>query len=104
MAVVLVLLLFVNEAFIVDAVAEATYTLEPPSESLKEFVDDIGLFARNMPGVAGVTPLGENTFLYQTEKQIPLVGKMAADFRIEKSVFGDSVTWYDRLHQHTTRR
>ncbi len=94
MAVLLFLFLFTNEAFIVDASTEATYKVELSRETLRGYVDDIGLFARNMPGVVAVRPLGSNKYLYQTEKTLPLAGKMSTDFLIQKSVIGDSVTLY----------
>jgi hypothetical protein len=92
------LFLLSNDAFVVNASTSASYVVELPRESLRSYVDDIGLFARNMPGVVAVTPIAENTFLYQTEKSIPLAGTMSTDFLIEKSVVGDSVTMYQSVN------
>lgn len=94
MAVFLFLFLFSSEVFIVDASTEASYNVELSRETLRGYVDDIGLFARNMPGVVSVRPLGNDKYLYQTEKTLPLAGKMSTDFVIQKSVIGDSVTMY----------
>ena len=46
--------------FVVDAGGEIQYTVEISRGALKEYVDDIGLFARNMPGVTGIEPLGND--------------------------------------------
>ena len=94
MSLLIFLCLFGENAFVVNASTTASYVVELPRESLRQYVDDIGLFARNMPGVVAVTPVGEGRFLYQTEKEIPLSGKMTTDFLIQKSVVGDSVTVY----------
>ncbi len=88
------LLLLGNDAFVVDASKQVSYNVDISRDSLRLFIDDIGLFARNMPGVVGVTPLGNNTFLYRTEKEIPFSGRMETTFLIEKVVEGDSVTVY----------
>jgi hypothetical protein len=80
--------------FTVDASTTASYTVSVSRESLRGYVDDIGLFARNMPGVVGVTPLGDGTYLYQTEKEIPLSASLKTDFIIQKETIGDSVTVY----------
>lgn len=83
-----------NESFVVDASKQISYDVRISRESLREYVDDIGLFARNMPGVVEVTPLGDDVYLYRTEKDIPLSGRMETEFIIQKSVDGDSVTEY----------
>ena len=97
MAILLFLFLLNDSPFIVDVTTTTSYKVEISREEMRGFVDDIGLFARHMPGVVSVKPLGENTFLYQTEKQIPLAGKMRTDFLIGKSVIGDSLTLYRSL-------
>jgi hypothetical protein len=97
LALLLFLFFFSNDAFVVNASTSASYVVDLPRESLRSYVDDIGLFARNMPGVVSVTPSGENRFLYQTEKKIPLAGTMTTDFLIQKSVVGDSVTIYESV-------
>jgi carbon monoxide dehydrogenase subunit G len=83
-----------NDPFVVDASKEISYDVEISRASLREYVDDIGLFARNMPGVVSVTPQGEDTYLYKTAKEIPLSGRLETDFLIRKSTEGDSVTIY----------
>jgi hypothetical protein len=93
LAVMLVALL-PDLPFVADASAERTYTVNISREDLRLVVDDIGLFARNMPGVVGVTPLENNRYAYLTEKHLPLAGTMRTEFLIEKTVVGDSVTWY----------
>jgi len=90
----LILLLAGGDLFVVDASAQATYNVSLSREQLRTYVDDIGLFARNMPGVVAVKPLTDSTYLYQTEKDIPLSGAMKTDFVIHKTVVGDSVTTY----------
>lgn len=90
-----VLLLFVStSSFVVDASSEAMYNVSIPHLRLRSYVDDIGLLARNMPGVLGVQSLGDNRFLYQTEKNIPLAPPFRTDFIIRKTLLGDTVTVY----------
>lgn len=92
----LAVLLFVgnNGLFTVDASASTSYTVAVSREALRTYVDDIGLFARNMPGVVAVTPLGDGRYLYQTEKSIPLSKPLKTDFFIMKESVGDSLTIY----------
>jgi len=100
LAFILALFMLIRPSlFIVGASASTSYTLDIPREALHGYVDDIGLFQRHMPGVVGVTPLGEGKYLYQTEKDIPLSGTMKTDFIIAKSVIGDSVTIYESVNQ-----
>lgn len=95
MIIALLIFLFSgNSPFVVDAEGSIEYTVSVSRQQLKEYVDDIGLFARNMPGVTGIEPLGNNTFLYRTRKNIPLTNPMEADFVIRKIVLGDSLTHY----------
>ena len=96
MKLLLVLLMTVSgsDPFVVDASKEISYDVGISRESLREYVDDIGLFARNMPDVVGVTPTGPDTYLYKTAKEIPLSGRLETDFQIRKSTEGDSVTIY----------
>jgi len=93
---VLVALLVVihGDLFVAEATAEATYTVELSRQALGGYVDDIGLFERNMPGVVSVADLGNNQYLYLTEKDLPLAGTMQTEFRIEKLTEGDSITVY----------
>jgi hypothetical protein len=93
------ILLFLNtpEPFIVDASTEATYVVQIARPALKLFVDDIGLFARHMPGVVEVKPVGENRYLYRTEKDVALRSAMKVDFLIGKQVYGDTLTVYRSL-------
>lgn len=88
------LLLNTSEPFIVDASTEATYSVQIARPALKLFVDDIGLFARHMPGVVEVKPVGENRYLYRTEKDVALRSAMKVDFLIDKQVYGDTLTVY----------
>jgi hypothetical protein len=90
----MLLVLFPPTMFVVDASAERTYSVNISREDLRRELDDIGLFARNMPGVVGVTRLEHDRYLYLTEKQLPLAGTMRTEFLIEKTVDGDSVTCY----------
>ena len=89
-----VLFLLGGELFTVDASAEMSYNVELNRESLKGYVDDIGLFKRHMPGVVSVEHLGGDRYLYVTEKELPLAGSMRTEFLIQKFVYGDSVTVY----------
>lgn len=90
----LLTLLNSSDLFTVDASASISYHVEVSREALRGYVDDIGLFERNMPGVVGVTAQGNGQYLYQTEKQVPLAGALATDFLIQKYVDSDSVTSY----------
>lgn len=94
--IALAILLFVgnNGLFTVDASAATNYSVAVPREALRTYVDDIGLFARNMPGVVAVRPLGDGKFLYQTEKDIPFSPALKTDFLIIKESVGDSLTIY----------
>jgi hypothetical protein len=96
-AVALMLVMFRGEMFVAEAAAEASYNVEVNREALRGYVDDIGLFARNMPGVIEVRPLGDSTYLYRTERDIPLAGTMQTDFRIRKRMEADSVTTYESV-------
>ena len=91
------LFLLTTDAFVVDASASTSYTVNVAREKLRGYVDDIGLFARNMPGVVEARPVGDGTFLYRTEKDIPLSGTMTTDFVIGRQVAGDSVTVYESV-------
>lgn len=91
---VLVLLALNAGAFIVDASREARYTVGISREVLRDYVDDVGLFARNMPGVVGIEELDDQTYLYHTRKDIPLSRAMETTFHIRKIILNDSVTHY----------
>ena len=88
------LLLLNGDLFVAEATAEATYTIQLSREALAGYVDDIGLFKRNMPGVVAVTDLGGNRYLYVTEKELPLAQTMRTEFEIEKVSDGESTTIY----------
>ena len=95
MGILVALLLLINgDRFVAEATAEANYTVNLSRQALAGYVDDIGLFERNMPGVVSVTPLGEERYVYLTEKDLPLAGTMRTEFRIEKITEGDSTTVY----------
>lgn len=87
-----------DEPFVVQAAARISYNVELSRTELRSFADDIGLFKRHMPGVVGVTPLGPDTYLYQTEKEVPLSSAMKTDFIIGKRTVGDSVTVYESVN------
>jgi hypothetical protein len=97
-ALALFVLLNHGEPFVVGADASTSYTVDLSRDALREYIDDIGLFQRNMPGVVGVTPLGGMRYLYQTEKQVPLAAAIKTDFVIAKSVASDSVTVYESVN------
>jgi hypothetical protein len=82
------------DAYTVRATAEREYVIERSRESLRDFMDDLGLFARHMPGVAGVEAMEEDRYLYRTEKRVPLAPALAIDFAIRKTVESDSLTVY----------
>ena len=96
-AVALMLLMLNGDMFVAEAAAEASYNVEVNREALRGYVDDIGLFARNMPGVIEVRSLGDSTYLYRTERDIPLSGAMQTDFVIRKRMEADSVTTYESV-------
>lgn len=93
----LALLVFMNSGFTVDVATEVAYTIELRRELLAGFVDDIGLFQRHMPGVVAVKSIGENMYLYQTEKSVPLAGTLRTDFTITRRTMGDSLTIYESV-------
>jgi hypothetical protein len=90
----ILLLLLTSDTFVADASAEASYIVNISREALRGYVDDVGLFERNMPGVVGVTALGDESYLYRTEKDIPLKGAMRVDFHIRKFILSDTLTVY----------
>jgi hypothetical protein len=98
----MLLVLISGDTFVADASAEASYIVNISREALRGYVDDIGLFERNMPGVVGVTSLGDETFLYRTEKDIPLKGPMKVDFHIRKFVLSDTLTVYRSVNVEDT--
>ena len=98
LAVAVMLLFLGGDPFVVEAAAEASYRVEVSREALRGYVDDIGLFARNMPGVIEAKPLGDDTYLYRTERDIPLSGPMQTDFVIRKRVEADSITTYESVN------
>lgn len=97
-AAALMFLSLSGDTFVAEAAAEASYNVEVNREALRGYVDDIGLFARNMPGVIEARPLGDDTYLYRTERDIPLSGTMQTDFVIRKRTEADSVTTYESVN------
>lgn len=83
-----------GDSFIVDASASIAYTVSVSRDDLRLFVDDIGLFERNMAGVVGVDSLSVDTYLYRTSREVPLKGKMDANFIIRKMIANDTLTVY----------
>ncbi len=86
-----------SDAFVVEARSEARYSVSLPREALRGYVDDIGLFARNMPGVVEIQRLGLNTYMYRTRKEVPLGEPVENVFHISKVIHNDSVTEYQSL-------
>jgi hypothetical protein len=80
--------------FVVDASAQIAYTVDISRADLRLFVDDLGLFRRNMAGVVGVDSLGNDTYLYRTSREIPLRGTMDVDFVIQRTMANDTLTVY----------
>lgn len=90
----LLVFLLGSSSFVVDAAGGTEYLVDVPRAVLRDYADDIGLFARNMPGVVGIEALGDDLFLYHTRKDIPLSAPMETTFRIRRIVESDSVTLY----------
>ncbi|MFN0156714.1 MAG: hypothetical protein ACKVRP_01425 [Bacteroidota bacterium] len=88
-----------QDEFAVGATSEVRYIVPISREELREYVDDIGLFARHMPGVVRIQHLADDTYLYETSRNIPLGRSLDAVFHVRKSVQGDSVTRYESI-QH----
>ena len=88
------ILLLNNTLFVVDASSEASYAVEVSHGILRKYVDDVGLLSRNMPGVVSIQELDNGTYLYQTEKAIPLSKPLRTTFTIRKTLVGDSLTIY----------
>jgi len=80
--------------FTVDAGAGIKYQIDIPYERVQSHADDIGLLARNMPGVVGIQRLSENRFLYQTQRSVPLGKDLKLDFTIERRM-ENGVTIYE---------
>jgi len=98
------LLMFVTlnsgDDFVVDASAQIAFTVDISRDDLRLFVDDLGLFRRNMAGVVGVDSLDQNTYLYRTSREIPLQGRMDVDFVIRRTVANDTLTVYHTPDVH----
>ena len=93
----LVLSLTTSDPFVAEATSSASYEVNIPRDSLRLFVDDIGLFSRHMPGVVSVREAGPDRYVYLTEKELPLAGTMQTEFDICKRVSGDSVFVYESI-------
>lgn len=93
----LAFLVLINGGFIVDVATNTSYTIDLRRDLLVGFADDIGLFERHMPGVVGVKSIGENMYLYQTKKSVPLAGTLRTDFTIARRTMGDSLTVYESV-------
>jgi hypothetical protein len=93
-AIFILLFLGSESLFTVDASASASYSVSVPREALRSYLDDIGLFSRNMPGVVGVTLIDANRYLYRTERTVPLSPSLKTDFEVRKETHGDSLTIY----------
>jgi hypothetical protein len=91
--VALIVFMTNGDLFVAEATAQTTYTVELSRQALAGYVDDIGLFERNMPGVVSVTALGDDRYLYLTEKDLPLAGTMQTEFLIEKLGEGDTTVY-----------
>ena len=79
------LLFAVLRLFQVEATGHIQYTIDIPYAQLRAHADDIGLLARNMPGVTGISATAQNTFLYKTRKSVPLGSDLVIDFLIGRS-------------------
>jgi hypothetical protein len=93
----LILILNTSDPFVAEATASTSYDVVIPRDSLRLFVDDVGLFARHMPGVVSVRETGPGRYLYLTEKELPLAGTLQTEFDIQKHVSGDSVFVYESV-------
>lgn len=90
----LLFLLLTGDLFVVDVSHSHSYVVDVPRPALREYVDDIGLFVRNMPGVVGIRDLGNGEYLYRTRKDVPLGSPLETDFRIRRIVESDTITHY----------
>lgn len=81
-------------AFVVEASGSTEYAVDVSRAALREYVDDVGLLSRNMPGVTAIESLGDGEFLYHTRKDLPLASPLVTTFRIRKTMEGDSVAHY----------
>ena len=81
-------------AFIVDAAAEVSFTVRAHPDSVRTRLADIGLLARNMPGVVEIRPVGGDGYLYRTEREIPFSGTSRNDFHIARTSTHDGAVLY----------
>jgi hypothetical protein len=81
-------------AFIVDAAAEVSFTVRAHPDSVRARLADIGLLARNMPGVVEIRPVEGGEYLYRTEREIPFSGTSRHDFRIARTAAQDGAVLY----------
>ena len=81
-------------AFIADATAEVSFSLHAHPDTVRARLGDIGLLARNMPGVAEIRPLEGEEYLYRTEREIPFSGTSRNDFRIARTPAQDGDVLY----------
>lgn len=81
-------------AFIVDAIAEVSFTLRIHPDTVRVRLADIGLLSRNMPGVVEIRDAGGNRYLYYTEREIPFSGTARNAFSIERTPTHDGTVLY----------
>ena len=92
------LLYTVLSLFQVEATGHIQYIIDIPYEQLRSHADDIGLLARNMPGVTGISATAPNTYLYKTRKSVPLASDLVIDFLIGRSVEGGATVYESTRH------
>ena len=87
-------------AFIVDATAEVSFLLHAHPDTVRARLGDIGLLARNMPGVVEIQSLGSKEYLYRTEREIPFSGTSHNDFPIARTPAQDGAVLYRTPDPH----
>jgi hypothetical protein len=74
-----------GDSFIADATAEHEFVVRRHESTVKNFLADIQLLRRHMPGVVDIKEIGAGKWLYRTERRMPLSDAVKTDFVIARS-------------------
>jgi hypothetical protein len=80
--------------FVIDAEAQVSYDVSCPRESLRAF-DRPEFISRNLPGLKGITPKGDDLALWHLEIPVPMSRPMRGSFLTRRRVIGDNRIVYE---------
>lgn len=84
-----------SHAFTMDASSSTRFTLDVKRTRISQFVDDFSLLSRHFPGLVSIQAVGADTYVFVTEKSVPLSGKMRTEFTVKRRTVGDTLTVYE---------